>query len=173
MNGLRAALRRAEGSLPRIVCGAGAVFLEPPRRPRRLFVQLQRLAPRGRFGPECEVKERLPLLALQRLSGLPKALPLFERSPRAASSRRSQSPPFQSTLLKSTFIFYKAYVLNNVVNILCQITRPRVSTIFSLLLLQYPGSLRRFLAAILHACPFPGCESFFPCEAYPCKIRDP
>ncbi len=93
--------------------------MEPPRRPRRLFVQLQRLAPRGRFGPECEVKERLPLLALQRLSGLPKALPLFEGSPRAAASRRttsflewtshegnalafsrSQSPPFQSTSLK-------------------------------------------------------------------------
>ncbi|CEG26515.1 hypothetical protein BN1002_01362 [Bacillus sp. B-jedd] len=52
--------------------------MEPPRRHRRLFVQLQRLAPRGRFGPECEVKERLPLLALQRLSGLTKALPLFE-----------------------------------------------------------------------------------------------
>ncbi|ALC90054.1 hypothetical protein AM500_09875 [Bacillus sp. FJAT-18017] len=40
-------------------------------------VLLQCLAPRGRFGPSGEVKERLLLQALQRLSGQPKALTYF------------------------------------------------------------------------------------------------
>ncbi|WP_053366542.1 hypothetical protein [Bacillus sp. FJAT-27245] len=54
-----------------------------------LLVELQRLAPRGRFGPSGEVKERLLLQALQRLSGLTKALSLFHGSPLAAQSRRT------------------------------------------------------------------------------------
>ena len=35
-------------------------IVEPPRRHRGLFVQLQRLAPRGRFGPEFESKNDFP-----------------------------------------------------------------------------------------------------------------
>jgi hypothetical protein len=44
---------------------------------QKFIVQFQRLAPRGRFGPEVEVKERLHLQVLQRLSGLTKALSHF------------------------------------------------------------------------------------------------
>jgi hypothetical protein len=45
------------------------------------IVQFQRLAPRGRFGPSVEVKKRLRLQVLQRLSGLPKALPHLVQIP--------------------------------------------------------------------------------------------
>jgi len=63
-------------------------------------VWLQRLAPRGRFGPAAEVKERLQRQALQRLSWLDKALPLFlllgalapAGSPVTSLSRRSRVP---------------------------------------------------------------------------------
>ncbi|MDP4161655.1 MAG: hypothetical protein Q8898_01000 [Bacillota bacterium] len=40
-------------------------------------IQLQRPAPRGRFGPDDEVKDRLHRQALQRLSGLNRALAPF------------------------------------------------------------------------------------------------
>jgi hypothetical protein len=42
-----------------------------------IFVQLQRLAPRGRVTPSDEVKERLQLQARKQLSGLTKALALL------------------------------------------------------------------------------------------------
>ncbi|MDP4170825.1 MAG: hypothetical protein Q8906_09475 [Bacillota bacterium] len=42
-----------------------------------IVIQLHRPAPRGRFGPDDEVKERLHRQALQRLSGLNRALTPF------------------------------------------------------------------------------------------------
>ncbi|MDP4171213.1 MAG: hypothetical protein Q8906_11435 [Bacillota bacterium] len=43
-------------------------------------IQLQRPAPRGRFGPDDEVKERLHRQARKQLSGLNRALAPFVRN---------------------------------------------------------------------------------------------